>query len=108
AVLGFVLLGWLAADAGTAAVVLVVIVGALTLVVLIVWLGIRLSLAPAAVVLEAVGPWRGIRRAWSLTTGGQGWRVIGITLLAGILTGIFTSVVQVPVTFAALLLSGAD
>lgn len=108
AVLGFVLLGWLASDAGGAALVVVVVVGVLALLVLLVWAGIRMSLAPAAVVLEGVGPWRGIRRAWSLTTGGQGWRVIGITLLAAILTGIFTSAVQVPVTLAAMLLGDVD
>lgn len=108
AVLAFVLLGWLASGAGDVAIVVVIVIGALALVLLLVWAGIRMSLAPAAVVLEAVGPWRGLRRAWSLTTGGQGWRVIGITLLASILTSIFTSAVQVPVTFGAMLLGGID
>ncbi|GGK64772.1 hypothetical protein [Ornithinimicrobium pekingense] len=108
-VVGFVLLGWLASEAGgDLALVAVTVVGMLSLVLLLVWAGIRMSLAPAAVVLERVGPWRGIRRAWSLTRGGQGWRVVGITLLASILTGIFTSAVQVPVSIAAMMLGGFD
>ena len=45
------------------ALVAVTVVGMLSLVLLLVWAGIRMSLAPAAVVLERVGPWRGIRRA---------------------------------------------
>lgn len=108
AVLGFVLLGLLAAEAGEVAVVVVVVLGILGLALLLVWAGIRMSLAPAAVVLEEVGPWRGLRRAWSLTRGGQGWRVVGITLLASLLTSIFTSVVQVPVLLGTLFLGGVD
>lgn len=108
AVLGLVLLGWLASGVGELGLVVVVVLGLLALVLLLVWAGIRMSLAPAAVVLEGVGPWRGLRRAWSLTTGRQGWRVIGITLLAAVLTGIFTTVVQLPVTFGAMLVGGLD
>lgn len=78
--------------------ILAVVLGGLALLVLSVWAGCRLSLAPAAVVLERVGPWRGIVRAWQLTRGGQSWRVVGITLLAGIITSIFAAVIQVPVT----------
>jgi hypothetical protein len=108
AVLGFVLLGWLASGAGDVALVVVVVVGVVALMLLLVWAGVRLSLAPAAVVLEGTGPWRGIRRAWSLTTGSQGWRVVGITVLASILTAVFTSAVQVPVTLVSMMLGAAD
>lgn len=108
AVLAFVLLGWLASNAGDLAVVLVVVVGVIAVLLLFVWAGVRLTLAPAAVVLERVGPWRGIRRAWSLTTGRQGWRVIGITLLASIITNIFTTAVQVPATLGVFLLGDID
>lgn len=76
----------------------------LGMVVGMIWAGCRLSLAPAAVVLERMGPWRSLGRAWSLTRGGQGWRVTGITLLAGLVANIFTAMVQTPVIFAAMLL----
>src|SRR5690606_32377454 len=86
-VLAVVLLVMAVAQAGGGAAVLgvvlviLVILGAL---VLAVWVSGRLTLAPAAVVLERLGPWRAIVRAWSLTRGRQGWRVVGISLLAGL------------------------
>lgn len=86
--------------------VLVGILLGVGLVVLLVWGGARLSLAPAAVVLERMGPVRALRRAWSLTRGGQGWRVTGITLLAGLLSNIFTTVVQTPIIFGVMMLLG--
>lgn len=79
------------------------VLGFLALLVLTVWAWCRMSLAPAPVVLEKVGPWRGIVRAWKLTRGAQGWRVVGITLLAGLLVGIFSSMVQLPISFLLLL-----
>lgn len=107
-VLGTVLLAWLASRAGEVAAVLVVVAAVVLTVLLLVWVGIRLSLAPAVVVLEKVGPWRGLRRAWQLTTGLQGWRVVGIVVLASIVTGIFSSAVQVPVTMAVSAMTGLD
>ena len=77
-------------------------------VVGLVWAGCRLSLAPAPVVLERVGPWRGITRAWSLTRGAQAWRVVGITLLAGIVTSILAAVVQLPVVALVSALVGPE
>ena len=84
--------------------VLLAVLGGLALLVLLLWAGARLSLAPAAVVLERMGPVRSFGRAWSLTRGGQGWRVTGITLLAGFVTSLFASLVQLPLVFAAALL----
>ncbi|WP_134773822.1 hypothetical protein [Ornithinimicrobium flavum] len=111
--LAFVVLGVLAvvalvavADAGgvTWLAVVLGILLVLGMVVVLTWAGCRLSLAPAAVVLERMGPLRSLGRAWSLTRGGQGWRVTGITLLAGLVANIFTAMVQTPVIFAAMLL----
>lgn len=81
---------------GALAIIAIILVGVLA-VGLIIWAGCRLSLAPAAVVLEQVGPWRGIARAWTLTKGRAAFRVLGITLLAGIVTGLFATVIQLPV-----------
>lgn len=83
--------------------ILLLVLGGL---VVMVWAGCRLSLAPAPVVLERVGPWRGLTRAWQLTKGAQAWRIVGITFLAGIVTTIFATVVQLPVT--AVLIFGLE
>ncbi|ANS80506.1 membrane protein [Serinicoccus hydrothermalis] len=78
--------------------ILLVVLLTLAALVGFVWAACRLSLAPAPVVLERVGPWRGITRAWTLTKGAQSWRIVGITILAGIVTTILAAVIQVPVT----------
>ena len=67
---------------------------------LFLWLYARLSLASAAVVLEKAGPVTGIKRSWALTTGSQAWRVLGITILAGILGLIFSVAVSSVFVFA--------
>ena len=82
--------------------ILLVVLLSLGALVGLVWAACRLSLAPAPVVLERVGPWRGIARAWTLSTGGQGWRIVGITMLAGIVTAILAGVIQVPITGALI------
>ncbi|WP_122263439.1 hypothetical protein [Ornithinimicrobium cerasi] len=92
--------------AGDGAVVgLVVLLLALLLasVVLLLWGSARVSLTTAAVVLERAGPWRALRRSWTLTRGWQAWRVLGITLLAGLVTGLFATMVQLPVTTVTFL-----
>jgi len=57
------------------------------------WFYARLSLGPAAVVLEKAGPVAGLKRSWALTQGKQAWRVLGITLLAGIVAMLFSAMV---------------
>ena len=71
-----------------------------------IWIGTKLALAPAALVLEGVGPVAALRRSWQLT-GGNWWRAFGILLLTGLIAGIITSVVAAPVTFLAGLLAAA-
>ncbi|WP_289017064.1 hypothetical protein [uncultured Ornithinimicrobium sp.] len=103
-VVGVVVLAtWAATAAGDLPAVLVAVGGGLAAAVLLVWAGSRLSLAPAPVVLERAGPWRGVRRAWALTSGRQSWRVTGITVLAGLVTAAFAAAVQVPVSVVLLL-----
>ena len=46
---------------------------------------------------------RALRRSWTLTRGWQAWRVLGITLLAGLVTGLFATMVQLPVTTVTFL-----
>ncbi len=76
-------------------VVLTILGGLAGLVVLSVWLLVRTLLVPAVLVLENQPLWRGIARGWRLTRGSF-WRLFGITLLAGIIVVVVTSVVAVP------------
>ena len=61
---------------------------------------VRLSLASAAIVLERIGPIRACKRSWSLT-GGQFWRIFGITLLAALVVGFISGVLSGIATLGA-------
>lgn len=80
---------------------LVAVLLVLASVPLLLWLGVRLSLAPGVVVLERVGPVRGLSRSWSLTRGGAAWRILGISLLATLVTSLIAGVLTTPATFLA-------
>ncbi|WP_436989436.1 DUF7847 domain-containing protein [Streptomyces sp. enrichment culture] len=60
-----------------------------------VWLWVRFSLAPAAVVFESLGPVAALRRSARLVRG-DWWRIFGITLLAAIMAGLAAWAVQLP------------
>lgn len=102
--------GLLAAVVGEVAGILGLVLAFVVLVLLMVWVGVRLSLASAPVVLERCGPLRAVRRSWALTSGGQFWRILGILLLSQLLASIFASVVSTPVqlAFTALTASVSD
>ena len=55
---------------------------------------VRTSLAPPAIVLEGLSGTRGLARSWNLVRG-FGWRMLGIRLLLGLITGIIGGVVGV-------------
>jgi hypothetical protein len=76
-----------ALGAGSAAVVAIAF-GVLALIVLLVWIGVRLALAPAIAVLGGHGI--GIRRSWELTEG-HFWGVVGRLVIAGLIAGAVTS-----------------
>ncbi|MDU0349550.1 glycerophosphoryl diester phosphodiesterase membrane domain-containing protein [Actinomyces sp. MRS3W] len=59
---------------------------------------VRLSVSGAALILENVGVWEGIRRSWNLTRGSF-WRILGTLLLAGLITGAVSVVLAIPVGF---------
>ena len=66
------------------------------LVVVLVWLAVRFLVAPAAIVVEELGPFAGLRRSWQLT-GGNWWRLLGISLVVGLLVGVLSQIVLLPV-----------
>ena len=77
-------------DPGVGAIIAALLVAfalAVLLFFAVVFLIVRLSLAPAALMLENTGVVEGIGRSWALTRGSF-WRVLGILVLAGLITGI--------------------
>lgn len=91
--------GVLIATAGTAGLVigiLVALFGILAFVAIGLWLSTKLSLVPSALVLERVRLGAAIRRSWSLTRG-YFWRTLGIELLVSLIVGAASLIVLVPV-----------
>lgn len=80
---------------GAAAGVLVLLF--LGLMIVLVWLAVRFLVAPAAIVVEEIGVFAGLRRSWQLTRGNW-WRLLGITLVVGLLVGVLTQIVLMPVS----------
>lgn len=76
------------------AVILGIPLGILTLAALI-FFGIRLNLASAALVLEEVGVFAAFKRSWALTHTAF-WRVFGITLLASIVAQFIAGIAGIP------------
>jgi hypothetical protein len=89
----FVFLG-LGSEGGAGALLFVTIVGAVTILVLWIALGIRLSLAVPALVLERQRPMAALRRSWDLVRGST-WRTFGILLLATLVVGVISGLVSI-------------
>jgi hypothetical protein len=95
----------------TASGVILLIVGLLGLLVVTIAVSTKISMAAPAIVLEGHGVLAGLRRSLALTKGAAFWRVLGITLLAGLLAGVAGSVLQTPLTFigvALMAIAGQD
>lgn len=61
------------------------------------WIAIKVMVAPAAVVIEEVGPLAALRRSWQLTRANW-WRIFGMTLVVSLLVGVISQVVMIPVS----------
>lgn len=79
----------------------------LVCVVLAIWIGVRLSLAGPALLLERAGIGLALKRSWRLV-GGSWWRVWGVLLVAAIITGIGASIVAGPFSIAQTMALGSD
>jgi hypothetical protein len=84
---------------------LVIVPLVLGAVAVLIWVSIKLVVAPAALMLEGTGPWTSIRRSWQLTRGNW-WRTFGIVILTSIIVSIIASVISTPLTFAVSLFFG--
>jgi len=118
--LGFGLLAFAAGVAGLALLVgisvlaavglheysaLVIVPLVIAALVAMVWVSVKLVVAPAALMLEGCGPWASIRRSWQLTRGNW-WRAFGIVVLTSLIVSIITSVISAPLSFAVTLFFG--
>jgi hypothetical protein len=65
-------------------------------------MALSVAVAPA-VVVEELGPIRGVRRSWSLMRR-RFWPVLGVALLAGLISNVLGQVLGVVPTFAGLLI----
>ena len=77
------------------------ILGWVGFVALAVWFTTKISLAAPAIVLEGHHVLAGLRRSFELTKGAF-WRILGITLLAGLLAGIAGWVLGLPFQIAGI------
>ena len=69
-------------------------------IVVYAWIYTKLMVAPAAITVEELGVFAGLRRSWALTTRNW-WRIFGITLLVAFMVGIIGSVIQIPLSLAS-------
>lgn len=84
---------------------LVLIPLGMALFTLLIWIYIKLMVAPAAVVIEELGAVDGLRRSWHLTRGNW-WRILGITLVVGIMVGVIAQVVMIPISLLSAFFTG--
>ncbi|XAS66208.1 hypothetical protein V3C33_11920 [Micrococcaceae bacterium Sec5.7] len=77
---------------------------ALGLFVVMIWVYVKLMVAPAVIVVEEIGALDGIRRSWHLTRGNW-WRILGITLVVGIMVGVIAQIVMIPISLLSGFLS---
>ncbi|MFD7440221.1 hypothetical protein [Streptomyces sp. NPDC059909] len=89
-------------DAGAGALVAIVLLGALVTVVPAVWLWVKFSLAPAAVVFEKQGPVRAMRRSSELVRG-RWWPVFGISVLAYLIAAVVAGLIQQVLTMLGMI-----
>lgn len=98
--------GLLAVAAGsTMGAAALLLLGFLGGVVAAVWLWVRYCLAAPALMLEKQGVIASMRRSAKLVRGSW-WRILGIQLLALVLVFFISSVIQLPTTLIATLVSG--
>ncbi|WP_370894763.1 hypothetical protein [Janibacter sp. GXQ6167] len=82
--------------------VLALLAGALVLFVLYLWLWTRLAFVTSAISIERVGVFRGFSRSWSLTSGKEMWRILGIRLLTSLVISMVVSVITLPLALVAI------
>ncbi|OKK07533.1 hypothetical protein AMK26_00025 [Streptomyces sp. CB03234] len=90
---------------GTAAGVLLTVLGGLTAAVVVTWLLVRFSLSSSALMLERQGVAASLRRSAKLVQGAW-WRIFGILMLTMLLLTLITMIIGLPFAFVALAVDG--
>ncbi|MFF2655104.1 hypothetical protein [Streptomyces sp. NPDC058045] len=83
---------------GVAVASVLMVLVCLALAPLSIWLSVRFSLAPPAVVLESAGPGRALRRSAGLVRGAW-WRIFGVTALAYGIVAVTAGAFRLPLMF---------
>jgi hypothetical protein len=78
----------------------VAVFGGIAALCLTIWFVIMFRMAGPVVVLERLGPATALKRSWGLVRGSF-WRVLGITLLAGLIVAVAGAVLQLPFSLIA-------
>lgn len=89
-------------NGNVAAGVVLLLLGMVALIAVVLAVSTKISLAGPAIVLEGHGVRAGLRRSFALTRGAAFWRVLGITLVAGILASIAGSLLQLPFSIVGI------
>ncbi|MFJ1868815.1 glycerophosphoryl diester phosphodiesterase membrane domain-containing protein [Streptomyces sp. NPDC088097] len=82
-----------------------VILGIVIAFPLLIWLGIKFTLASAALMLEKCTVRKAFGRSSKLVQGSW-WRVFGISLLTGLIAGVVAAIITWPMTILGLILFG--
>ncbi|MYQ44609.1 hypothetical protein GTW40_05935, partial [Streptomyces sp. SID4985] len=97
----------IAATAGSdVAVAITLALGLLGAFLVVLWLMVRYSLAPSALMLERQGVFKSMGRSTKLVSGSW-WRIFGIQLLAWIITNIVSSILVIPFVILAFVLDSS-
>jgi hypothetical protein len=89
----------LVVDGNIAIGVLLLFLGSLGYLAVTLFVSTKISMAAPAIVLEGHGLGAGLRRSFALTRGPAFWRILGITLAAGLLAGLVGALLGSPFTF---------
>ncbi|MFJ3965299.1 hypothetical protein [Streptomyces sp. NPDC090036] len=95
------------AGMGAGGVLALAIVGGLAGFAVWVWLYVRVSLSPSVLMLERSTVLRSLSRSDKLVRGSW-WRILGITLLAGLIAGAVEFVIGLPFNVVALISEGVS
>ncbi|MFC4329869.1 glycerophosphoryl diester phosphodiesterase membrane domain-containing protein [Streptomyces andamanensis] len=78
----------------------IAVLGALGAGVVAIWLAVRFSLSPAALMLEKQGIKKAMSRSVKLVNGSW-WRIFGIQLLTALIVGIISAIIVIPFSLIA-------
>ena len=87
--------------------IVITVIGSVAAVAAMIWVSVKLTLAPAIIVQEGTGVFRSLARAWQVTRTNW-WRVFGILLLTGLIVSVLMQVLSVPLTLVSALAFGAS